>query len=196
MPREHNTNNDNSSNLPSVAIILTGKGSKSIGKTESSIAEQSYRNATVLQNTEESTPVFFNRLVKDCEIYGFMNTGDIFASKNSLQDIVSKLSENKFIGGIYADSCIKESEVVREFYFPPHDPQTFPNLVGVFPVFFKLQAIQQEPLDENLEYLYGHNTLVKISQSSIISHIPETLFTLATREVNIESDINYLKNVS
>ena len=195
MPREHNTNNDNSSNLPSVAIILTGKGSKSIGKTESSIAEQSYRNATVLQNTEESPPIFFNRMVKDHEIYGLMSAGDRFASKNSLQDIVNKLSENKFIGGVYADAHVEEGDIIQEFYFPPHDPQSFPNLIGVFPIFFKLEAIQ-EPLDENLEYLYGHNTLVKVSQSSVVFHIPELLFSLAPKEINIESDMNYLKNVS
>jgi len=196
MLREHNTNNDTSAELPEVAIVLTGKGSKSIDKTEGSVVEQSYKNVTILQNTKESPPVFFNRIAKEHAIYGFMSAGDRFASKNSLQDIVNKLSESKFIGGIYADACIKENEIVQEFYFPPHDHQTFPNLVGVFPIFFKLQAIQEEPLDENLEYLYGHNTLLKISQSSIVSHIPKLLFSLETREINIESDIKYLKNVS
>ena len=196
MPREHNTDNDNTSGLPQLAIILTGKGSKSIGETESSVSEQSYKNVAVLKNTEQNPPVFFNSLTEAYEIYGFMSAGDVFASKNSLQDIVNKLSESKFIGGIYADACVEEKGIVQEFYFPPHSHETFTKLVGVFPVFFKSQAIQGEPLDENLEYLYGHSALLKVSQSSIVSHIPEILFNLATRELNIEKDINYLKNVS
>ena len=111
-------------------------------------------------------------------------------------DTFYKLSENKFIGGVYGDDSVKEGGVLQEFYFPPHDHQTFSKLIGVFPIFFKLQAIREEPLDENLQHLYGHNTLVKISQASIVSHIPELLFSLEPREINIESDINYLKNVS
>ena len=196
MSREHNTDNNNISELPRVAIILTGKGSRLIGKTEDSVVEQSYKNVTVLQNREDTPAAFFNGLDKAHEIYGFMGAGDVFESKNSLQDIVNKLSESKFIGGAYADVRIKDGEIVQDFYFPPHDHQTFQKLIGVFPVFFKLQAIEGQPLDENLKYLYGHDTLIKVSQTSIVSHIPEVLFNLAAREINIEEDINYLKNVS
>mgnify|MGYP003636936220 CR=1 FL=1 len=195
MLREHDTGDNDLPKLPRVAIILTGKNLKATEKTQRSVEEQSYKNVVVLQNTEQSTPRFFNNLSERYEIYGLMNAGDTFVSENSLQIIVNKLSE-KFIGGIYADACVKHGEISQEFYFPPHDHQTFSKLIGVFPAFFKSEAAQDKSLDENLEHLYGHDILVKISNSFIISHIPQSLFYLVSRQIDIQEDINYLKNVT
>ncbi len=196
MLREHNTSDNDLPELPQLAIILTGSSLKLTEETQSSVEEQSYKNVTVLHNKEESTPVFFNRLNKEHEIYGFMNSGDTLASEDSLQILVNKLYENKFIGGAYADTCVKQDGLIQELYFPPHDHQTFSKLIGVFPVFFKLEAIKEGPLDENLKYLYGHNTLSKISNNFIISHIPELLFLLTSKQINIQSDIDYLRNAT
>ena len=49
-------------------------------------------------------------------------------------------------------------------------------------------------LDENLKYLYGHDILVKISNSFIISHIPELLFNLTPKQIDIKEDISYLRS--
>ena len=196
MLREHNTSNDTLPKLPRVAIILTGKNLKATKKTQESVEEQSYKDVVVLHEEGRSAPLFFNSLAEQYEIYGLMSAGDTLASKDSLQVIVNKLSENKFIGGIYADSCVRENETKQEFYLPPHDHQTFSKLVGVFPVFFKAESMQEKSLDENLEHLYGHDILVKISNSFIVSHIPQLLFYLVSRQIDIQEDINYLKNVA
>ena len=195
MLREHNTDSKDLPELPRVAIILTGKNLKAIEKTQKSVEEQSYTNVVVIQNAEQPAPHFFNNLSEEYEIYGLMNPGDIFASENSLQIIVNKLSE-KFIGGVYADACVRHGEINQEFYFPSHNHQTFSKLIGVFPVFFKSETMQDKSLDENLQHLYGHDILVKISNSFIISHIPQLLFYLVSRQIDIQEDINYLKNVT
>ena len=194
MLREHNTNNDDLPKLPRVAIILTGNISKDIKETEDSLAEQSYKNFVVLQNKEKFTSSFFNELNESYEIYGLLNAGDKFNTKDSLQTIVTKLFESKFIGGIYGDSCVKQNEVTQQFYFPPHDHETFPRLLGIFPIFFKKGAVEEVPLNENLEYLHGYDALINISKKFVVSHIPELLFKLKHKEINIEQDINYLKN--
>lgn len=195
MLREHNTDSKDLPELPRVAIILTGKNLKAIEKTQKSVEEQSYKNVVVIQNAEQPAPHFFNNLSEEYEIYGLMNPGDTFASKDSLQVLVNKLSE-KFIGGIYADACVKSGEISQEFYFPPHDHQTFSKLIGIFPVFFNSEAVQDKSLDENLKHLYGHDILVKISNSFIVSHIPQLLFHLVSRQIDVQEDINYLKNVT
>ena len=195
MSRKHNTGNEDMSQLPEVAIVLAGSGISSLQKTKDSIQEQSYKNVVVIQNAEQPAPHFFNNLSEEYEIYGLMNPGDIFASENSLQIIVNKLSE-KFIGGVYADACVRHGEINQEFYFPSHNHQTFSKLIGVFPVFFKSETMQDKSLDENLQHLYGHDILVKISNSFIISHIPQLLFYLVSRQIDIQEDINYLSSIN
>ena len=194
MLREHNTSDNNLSRLPRVAIVLTGKNPKDIKDTEDSLAEQSYQDFALLQNTEMSAPAFFNKLNESYEICGLLNAGDKFDSKNSLQIIVNKLSESKFIGGIYGDVCVKQDGITQQFYFPPHDHETFPRLLGVFPVFFKQEATQENPLNESLEYLHGYSALVNISKRFVVSHVPELLFQLKHKEISIQKDLNYLKN--
>ena len=194
MLKEHNTDNDNLSKFPRVAIILTGSNTKDIKETEDSFAEQSYKYFVILQNKEKSAPTFFNELDESYEICGLLNAGDKFNFKDSLQIIVNKLSESKFIGGIYGDAYIKQDGVMQKFYFPPDDYETFPRLLGIFPIFFKQEAIKETPLDENLEFLYGHNALMNIANKFVVSHIPELLFQLKHKTINIQQDTNYLKN--
>ena len=194
MPREHNTNNEDMPQLPEVAIILAGIGASSLEKTEDSVQEQSYKNVTVFQSKDSPVTSFFNNMNKAHKIYGLMSAGDTFASNDSLRDIVDKLLENKFIGGVYGDACVSKDGLTQEFYLPPHDHRTFSGLTGAFPVFFKLEAMQDNTLDENLKYLYGHDILVKISSSFIVSHMPKLLFNLTSKQVDIEEDANYLRN--
>ncbi len=194
MSRKHNTGNEDMSQLPEVAIVLAGSGISSLQKTKDSIQEQSYKNVVALEAGRDTSPSFFNSIDRSHKIYGLMNVGDVFASRNSLKDIVDKFLENKFIGGVYGDANVKGEELVQEFYFPPHDHQTFSNLIGVFPVFFTSEAAENNMLDENLKYLYGHDILVKISNSFIISHIPELLFNLTPKQIDIKEDISYLRS--
>ena len=190
MSRKHNTNNKNMQKLPTITIVVTGKNEKDFEKTIKSIEKQKSFNVNILKN-KGSVPEFFNSVSKDSEYYGFISAGDQL-SKDCLKEIMSKFSSSEFIGGVYSDITVKEKESIIDFYMPPHDQQGFASLLACFP-FFISKKVAEIKMDEQLKHLYGQNILFKASMKYIINHIPKYLFNLKSREIDLESDMEYIR---
>lgn len=190
MSTKHNTNNKNMQKLPTITIVVTGKNENDFQKTIKSIEKQKGFNVNIVRN-KTSVPEFFNSMDKDSEYYGFVSAGDEF-SKDCLKEIVSKFSSSQFIGGVYSDITVRGNESIVDFYMPPHDQQGFASLLACFP-FFITNKVAEIDMDENLKNLYGQNILFKASMKYIINHIPKSLFTLKHREIDLESDMEYIR---
>ena len=87
---------------------------------------------------------------------------------------------------------VKEKESIIDFYMPPHDQQGFASLLACFP-FFISKKVAEIKMDEQLKHLYGQNILFKASMKYIINHIPKSLFNLKSREIDLESDMEYIR---
>ena len=87
---------------------------------------------------------------------------------------------------------LKEKESIIDFYMPPHDQQGFASLLACFP-FFITKKVAEIKMDEQLKHLYGQNILFKASMKYIINHIPKSLFNLKSREIDLESDMEYIR---
>lgn len=201
MQEKHNPDNNNSAELPSVAIVITGKNTQGFRITSDSIESQSYENISIIKNEDDYLAEFFNDMKKGADIYGFLNSGDVLED-GAISKVVDKLKD-KNIGGLYGDISIEHNGTVQQFYFPSFNQRTFSALKGVFPFFVGGEpAIQLFSSDTNVEddiiqgikYLCAYAMLLKISKSFSVAHIPELLVNVAYKEIDITSDISLLDN--
>ena len=190
MPGKHSSDNNNNAELPSVAIVVTGKNAQAFQDTSDSIESQSYENVSVIKNEEDCVAKFFNGIEKKADVYGFLNAGDILVD-GAVSKVVDKIKD-KNIGGIYGDISVEHDGTVQEFYFPPFSANGFSAMKGTFPFFIGKDVAMQLTLDENIKYLQGYATLLKISSALSIAHIPELLVRVVYKETDVTSDMDYL----
>ena len=195
MSEQHNTNTSNMSQLPSVGIVISGLDALARKKSVESIENQTYDNYEIFINEDESPTSFFNNLEKNHGVYCFIRAGDKFYEMNILTRAANRMQRDKLIGGIYFDCCIEGKDAsVNQILLPPYDTETFPNLLGMFPVFIRASICQQFPMDENLDSLYNHNLLLRISSKFMIIHDDALGFSLHKYENDLSSDIAYLSS--
>ena len=195
MSEQHNTNTSNMPQLPSIGIVISGPDALARKKTVESIEKQSYDNHEIIINEDDVPCSFFNNLNKQRDLYCLLRAGDKFYDPSVLTRAASRIGRDSLVGGIYFDCCIEgKDDSVNQLLLPPHDIETFPNLLGMFPVFVRSSVCQQFPMDENLNSLYNHNLLLKISSKWVIIHDNSLAFSLNKYENDLSSDIAYLSS--
>ena len=181
--------------LPSIGIVISGPDVLARKKSVESIEKQTYDNYEIIINEDDVPCSFFNNLDKKHGVYCFLRAGDKFYELSILTRAASRISRDSLVGGIYFDCCIEgKDDSVNQILLPPHDTETFPNLLGMFPVFVKASVCDQFPMDENLNSLYAHNLLLKISSKWMIIHDDALAFSLHKYENDLSSDIAYLSS--
>jgi hypothetical protein len=193
MSEQHNTDTSSVPELPSIGIIISGSDALARKKTIESIEKQTYDNHEILINEDDSPCSFFNNLDKTHGVYCFVRAGDKFYDLSILTRAASRFSRDSLVGGIYFDCCIEDKDdLVNQILLPPYDTETFPNLLGMFPIFVNTSVCEQFSMDENLSSLYNHNLLLKISSKYMIIHDDSLAFSLHKYENDLSSDIAYL----
>ena len=193
MSGEHNTNKQDLPELPSVGIIISGTDSLQKQKTVESIDNQIHKSYKIYLDSSEAPCKMFNSMEKTEDIYCFMRDGDNFVGAGLLKEVAGRMGFDKLIAGMYYDCYITEKEeVLSQIFLPPHDTETFPNLLGSFPIFVRASMCKDFPMDENLNSLYNHNLLLRLSSEGIIVHSPILGFSLKKVDMDLSKDLQYL----
>jgi len=193
MSGEHNTNKQDLPELPSIGIIISGTDNLQKQKTVESIKNQSYESYKIHLDPSEAPCKMFNSMEKKEDIYCFMRDGDVFEGSSLLKQVAGRMSFDKLIAGMYFDCYVMEKEeIFSQIFLPPHDVETFPNLLGSFPIFVRASMCEQFPMDENLNSLYNHNLLLRLSSKGIIVHTPILGFRLKKVDMDLSKDLQYL----
>tara|TARA_Y100001963_G_C6679946_1_gene399356 strand:- start:391 stop:978 length:588 start_codon:yes stop_codon:yes gene_type:complete len=193
MSEQHNTNTSSMPELPSIGIVISGSDVLARKKTIESIEKQTYDNYEILINEDDSPCSFFNSLEKSHGAYCFVRAGDRFYELSVLTRAASRFSRDSLVRGIYFDCCIEgKDDSVNQVLLPPYDTETFANLLGMFPIFVTSSVCEEFPMDENLDSLYSHNLLLRISSKYMIIHDNSLGFALHKYENDLSSDIAYL----
>lgn len=152
------------SNLPKVTLITCGY--KDI--------KQTYQNIDHIIIEDVSPPTAFTEGFKSSQnpFCCFLDQYSDFASEHTVEAIMKIFLDYPEFGGVYTDNIINDNRQ----YYPSYMYTTLQNIVINTPFICRKET--------NVEFIespiYYYEALKKIGQLTILHHIPEALFTMAT----------------
>lgn len=157
-----------------------------------SIKGQSYPGVELLAGEENHPSLLFNRAILECKntlLFAFID-GASELTINATQIIMDHFLyfQNQNIGAFYTDF----NTICGEYYVPNHYKSYNKQLLKqnvINPNVFINGLIHTPLFNKELDHLYFYDALLKISQNSILYHIPKITYSVPHIERNISNDL-------
>lgn len=171
------------SELAAITIVYAGK------PTNLETLGQTYPNINLMQGKEEA-PVLFNHALKQPgdNILCFVTENESFLDANGIAKAASVLMRPS-IKGVYSDNIFNG----RRQYFPSYSQTLTTSNIIINTPFIIQRPNRPIFFNEKLKTLFYHDFLMKLGQISFLHHIAEPLFRLSATNLDVQEDINILK---
>ncbi len=132
--------------------------------------------------------------VTDSSTVIILRSGDTFYSENSCIELASEISEE--VECVYCDSIIKDAEDEMLQLMFPFSLETMSSGYMITNIILSSKLFDSLTINENINFLLGHDLILKACQLTKVRHLAETKFILPSRAVNVEHEIPFVGTIS
>lgn len=174
-------------------ILFDSSNQDGLEVTKESISEQKEVNATILECSPQALQEI-KKDVPDNSSVVILRSGDRFLSSSSCVELVSELTEQ--VQCVYCDSIIKDGHDEMMQLMFPFSLSAMSSGYMVTNIALSSQLFKSLAINKNLNFLLGHDLILKSSNVTNIRHLAEVGFLLPSRSINAQSEIPLIGSVN
>ncbi len=174
-------------------ILFDESNQDGLEVTKSSIETQKQIKHTILTCSPQGLQDTKESIVDDCVVI-ILRSGDRFSSNNSCLQLISHINQD--VQCIYCDSIITDgNDEMLQLMFP-FSLQTMSSGYMITNLILSSEVFKSLAINEKLNFLLGHDLILKACQVTNVRHVADVNFTVPSRAINVEHEIPFVGSMA